>query len=741
VKRLAWIRTLWFIALLAVVLTACDTGGLPPITVVVPITAVDDSVALENGISEALTGTAVVNFAQTATVVAQGGITYTPSATYTPSVTPTQTPTRFVTSTPTPRPTETPTATFAAISTNTPQAVVTADTAWIRVLHAYIESSTVDDEASSPFDVYINDQRIQRALIRGEEIPYLQVVPGTVRVTLRTVDDFLSGAEPQPIISQTIEVPGGSATAVLIRNELVTEGDMRLGLLPLREDVSSLGTGRSRLTIVHSNPELLPVNAILSDRKQAIAYNFRPEEIIGPLDVDSGDYTIDLFDSKFPDQYIASLPTVNVASYRNYIVVLSPYRGNDVRLTDTFFFSGSTRIPRGEVFARFVNAADTIGTVRLQLNQQSILPDLSPGQISDPVPVPVSGSLMTMTNLAGVELQISCQGGGLGPWQDPGEMQSDKLILITTITGNGGAQAICTNTLSLNPPTSTINASLRMINMLPDSVPLVLQIRPIRYEQVQTAGAATTVQEIGEDRNPWVTLTDTAVRLGGVSDYVTRIPGGYAIRIVPSGTANTLAGLDQVQMSAGGIYDLMVLPGENPGSARLIVVQPQVQVTNLSINEGDPTAIAEAVQATLTAAAPRLTSTPTPASTPTATPTPVLTNTPRPTNTPNVLPPSISVDIAPPNQVFGGTFILTALNFTPGRRYTVVLDSLEEELATGVVEVNGSFTVTITIPSELQVPPGPQSVSVRVNRLDGIQQVAYALILLADARLTPSPTP
>ncbi|MBN8591800.1 MAG: DUF4397 domain-containing protein [Anaerolineae bacterium] len=740
-KRLAWIRTLLLLVMVAAGLAACDTGEPPPITVVVPITAVDDTVALENAVNEALTGTAAVNFAQTATVAAQGGITYTPSATYTPSVTPTFTPTRFVTSTATPRPTETPTVTFAPLNTNTPQAAAEADTAWLRVLHAYSDLAALEDETGSPFDIYVNDQRIQRSLLRGEGTGYLQVVPGTVRVTLRTVDDFLSATEPQPVISQTIEIPAGSATAVIIRNEQISEGDVRLGLLPLREDASPLGTGRSRLTILHSNPELLPINAILSDRKQAIAYNFTAESVIGPLDVDSGDYTIDLFDSKFPDQYIGSLPTIQIASYRNYIVVLSPYRGADARLTDALVFSGSTRIPRGEVFARFINAAETIGNVRIHLNQQSILPELAPGEISDPVPVPVSGSLMTMSNQAGADLQISCQGSGLGPWQEASEVESDKLILLTSVTGTGGTLSICANTLSLNPPTSSINASLRMINMLPNSVPLLLQVRPIRFEQVQTAGADVTTQEIGEDRNPWVTLTDTAVRLGAFSDYITRIPGSYAIRIVPSGTANTLAGLEQVQLSAGGIYDLIVLPGDNPGSAQLIVVQPQVQITNLAINEGDPEAIAEAVQATLTAAAPRVTSTPTQASTPTATPTPVLTNTPRPTNTPNVLPPAISVDLVPPNQVIGGTFTLRAVNFAPGRRYSVVLDSIGEEIATGTVEPNGSFSVVITIPPELQLAAGPQSVSVTVNRPDGIRQVAYALILLADVRLTPSPTP
>lgn len=737
-KRLAWVHTLLLTTFLLLVVTACETGDLPPITVVVPITAVEDQGAVDNAVNATLTSIAEVAFGQTATVVAQGGITYTPSATFTPSITPTPTPTRIITNTPTPRPSETATPTFAPIDTNTPQPVALADTAWIRVLHAYRDLELAVDQGS-PVDVYINDQRVQRALTSGAETNYLQVVPGTIRVTLRLVDDFLSIAPEEPLISQTFEVPPGSTTAVIIRNELVGENQVRLGMLPLREDVAGLGTGRSRLTLVHSNPELLPVNAILSDRRQALAYNFLVGQIVGPLDAPAGEMTIDLFDSQFPDQYITSLPTINLSSYRTYIVVLSPYRGAEARLTDSWVFSGNTRISRGEVFARFIHAADTLGPFSVNLNQQTIFTELLPGQISDPVPVSASGNLLSLSNRAGAEVAVSCEGPLLGPWEAATEVDSDKLILITTVTDGAGVVSACVNTLSLNPSRSAINANLRLINMLPNSVPLSLQVRPFRTEQVQDAQGVITVQEIGEDRNPWVTLTDTAVRLGGASDYLARVPATYDIRIVPAGTANTLTSLESVQLNPGGVYDLIVLPGADAGSARLVVVQPQVQVTNLAINEGDPTAIAEAVAATLTSAAPRVTSTPTPATTPTATPTPVLTNTPRPTSTPNVLPPSISVDVVPPDQVIGGVFTINGINFSPERRVVVTLDSSGDQIAEGRVLPNGAFTLEVTLPTD--VPPGPQSLRVTVIRPDGQQQVAYALILVAAPGVTPSPTP
>lgn len=739
-KRLAWIRTLFLIVLLGVALAACDTGQPPPITVVVPITAVDDTVALENAVNEALTATAVVNFGETATVVAQGGVTYTPSATFTPSITPTPTPTRFITSTPTPRPTETPTATFAPIDTNTPQPAVLADTAWIRVLHAYLDlGGPAGLDNGAPFDIYVNDQLVQQALRQGEQTSYLQVVPGTVRVTLRQVDDFRSPDPIEPIISQTIAASPGSATAVIIRNELVAEGDVRLSLLPLQEDVSPLASGRSRLTVVHSNPDLLPVNAIMSDKQQALSYDFTVGTVVGPIDVDAGSYIIDLFDTQFTDQYIASLPTIELTSFRNYIMVLSPYRGEQSLVTATWLFSGNTRLNRGEIFTRFIHGASNVGPIGVNLNQQTVIASLLPGQMSEPIPVSASGNLLTMTNNQNADLGLGCDGETFGPWTSESEQQSDKLVLITNSAGQGNAVSLCVNTLSQNPVRSAINANLRLIHMLPNTVPLVVQVRPVRTEVQQDAQGNPFVQEIIDDRNPWVTLNDAAVLLGSASDYIARVPDSYSIRIVPSGTANTLASVERVLLAAGGIYDLVVLPGRDAGSAALLVVQPQVQVTNLAINEGDPAAINEAVVATLTAAAPRVTSTSTQASTPTATPTPILTNTPRPTNTPDVLPPSVTADVLPPNQVINGAIRLRGVNFAPNRRLSVVLDSSGDEIASGTVEDTGTFSVDVTLPPETR--PGPQSLSITVTRPDGVRQVVYLLILVAEARLTPSPTP
>ncbi|MBZ0289185.1 MAG: hypothetical protein K8I30_16310, partial [Anaerolineae bacterium] len=78
----------------AALAAACDTNVPPAPPITVEITVVSDTQALEQAVVEALDGTQQASFAQTATIVAQGGVTYTPSPTLTPSSTPTTTPTR-----------------------------------------------------------------------------------------------------------------------------------------------------------------------------------------------------------------------------------------------------------------------------------------------------------------------------------------------------------------------------------------------------------------------------------------------------------------------------------------------------------------------------------------------------------------------------------------------------------------------------------------------------------------------
>jgi hypothetical protein len=125
----------------------------------------------------------------------------------------------------------------------------------------------------------------------------------------------------------------------------------------------------------------------------------------------------------------------------------------------------------------------------------------------------------------------------------------------------------------------------------------------------------------------------------------------------------------------------------------------------------------------------------------TATPTltPIATNTPRPTNTPNVFTPIIIIDPAPPNTA-AGTFVLQGFNFAPGERYIVQIDDDPTEIMRGRVDDDGRIEVELRIPAAAD--PGAHTIRVCVDCVpNGLQQAAFAPILVADPLMTPSPTP
>jgi hypothetical protein len=226
---------------------------------------------------------------------------------------------------------------------------------------------------------------------------------------------------------------------------------------------------------------------------------------------------------------------------------------------------------------------------------------------------------------------------------------------------------------------------------------------------------------------------------------VPRTPEILDVRVVITGTRNVIAQLQGLQLLPGGMYDFVALPGEEVGTFRLELMQPVVQFTSLAIDKGDPTAIAEAVQATLTAQAPAISPTPTSASTATPTPTPVATNTPRPTNTPSLLPPVLIVDPGPPNAITTDangnySFSLSGQRFSPGKRFEVLLDTDLQEIGRGTTSSSGDFQLTVRLP--VDIVPGPHIIQVCVDcRAGGVQQAQYASVVVADPDVTPSPTP
>jgi hypothetical protein len=186
-RRKGWLSSFFFcIAVTFAALTACDNTPTAMPTIVVNITAVDNTTALAEAVREAVAGTEQANLDMTATVFAQGGVTLTPSNTPTSTLTPTPTITRYVTATPTPTATQTSTATFAPYLTNTPEPVGDTSNGWLRVINAWQYGKPAN--ALGQFDVYINDQRVDRALGAGDQTTYFRVLAGVVRVSLSSVD-------------------------------------------------------------------------------------------------------------------------------------------------------------------------------------------------------------------------------------------------------------------------------------------------------------------------------------------------------------------------------------------------------------------------------------------------------------------------------------------------------------------------------------------------------------------------
>ncbi|MBL8153061.1 MAG: DUF4397 domain-containing protein [Anaerolineae bacterium] len=704
-------RSLLYLILLMAALAACDTAipTAPPITV--NITAVENSTALAQSVSEAITATAQVNIGLTETVLAQGGITLTPSNT--PTLTPTLTlsPTRFVTATPTPRPSETPTPTFAPFQTITPSAEeVASGTGWLRLINLTRGDTAV-------YDVLFNEDQVARSIEPDAQTNYFQVNPGAVRVSLGAPAQVVEAATPPPpLASAVVDVPAGGIVTVL-----VVPNDAGIELLPIVENPAPLPTGESRLTIVQTNAILPPLDFMVPTLRVMLVNNLVNGEIAGPYDLPAGEYPFDLYDEVREGQVIANLLPVTLLSQSSYILVLLPSPNPGEQLTEIRLLTGFTRSLDTDVRVRFVNALETASSIQAEVDGQLKLSQLPYGGVSDPVTVSSLGANLVVSS---VDRQVLLDGALTALSADD---RSDRLIIISENpqAGTPGQQPAVLTILPQNPPPSIINARVRLVHALPNGVPLILQVRP------QTNGSVLGATEV-----PWASIGQAD--FGTASDYLNRNPGVYSVRVLLSTNQSPIGILENIQFLAGGVYDFMIVPGQEPGSAVLKLVEPSIQVTELVTGKGNPTAVFEAVAATLTSQAPVSTATPTRAFTPTPTRTPVPTNTPRPTNTPNFLPPILLVNPAPPNTALGSVN-LTGQNFQPGQAYVVTLDNDTRVISSGTVNEDGTILVTVQLPENLA--PGSHIIQVCVDcRPRGAQQLALAVFLARDARITPTAT-
>jgi hypothetical protein len=718
--------------LLLLLLTACSTGvptELP--TIVVNITAVQNQQAVDNAVNATLTAMAANSHSATMTAMARAGTpaTNTPLPTDRPSATPV--PAQRLTPTPSLTPSITPTPTFLPFFTSTPAPSNSLGAGMIRVINVF-RDLTLNASLTTNVDLYINDQRVFRALEFGQATNYFQVAPGGVRLSLYPVDagQMNPASKGDPLTSLLVPVEPGGILSVFI-----SKGEHGLTFNIFRENTSLVTPQRARLALLNFNPQLMPVNLMLPDIQRALVYNFRTGQMVGPFELPTGEYTPELYSASDPNLFIEAFSdSLRLDNQASYIVVLLPPLTPDTQ-TDYLVFPGKTVRPETDFAARFINLAPDTGRVNVQASNQVLISNFEPNVISPLFSLPVAGSSLIVSNDDFGELVNMSLGGN---WKNEVEADADKIILFYETGKTGQRPSIGVKVISQDAPPSALNANIRLIHALPGVVQLNLQtrlsVRPVL--PTVTYGPNTPVPTAATGDLPW--QPGPIANFSEASFYTQRPAQTYDIRVVLAGTETVYAEADNVQLLANGIYDVLVLPGSTLGSARITILQPDVQPARVEATLVNATAVNEAVQSTLTALAPKVTATPTRVITPTATPTPPPTNTPRPSNTPEFPAPSISVNPAPPNTAWSDVK-LTGLYFSPGLNYRVSLDN-NPNVATGRTDASGALTATITLSPD--IPPGPHVITVCADcRPGGANQAAYTTLLVAAPNLTPSPSP
>jgi hypothetical protein len=703
-------------------LTACESNIPTPPPITVYVTAVENQQAVDNAVAEALAATNQANAHLTETVIANNGMTLTPSSTPTITPTPTVTATRRVTATLTPLPSETLTPTYIPALTSTPAAPSNPTYGWLRFVDRWVVGNA--QNAANAVDVFVNEDRIASGVEFGSQSNYYQVTPGAVRVSLRLAGAPADNTTPvAPLVTTIVDVAPGGVVSVL-----ALDLGSGLNLYPVREDPSPLAVGTSRLTIIQANPGLPAVDIDIADKRLRLATNMIVGNIVGPMDVPGGRYSIDLNDAKATNvSTITSLSVNLTGQVSNFLILLPPSVIGGSSITRSDQWAGLTARVKNDLGVRFINALTNLGNVQVALGQ-AVIDNLQVGEVSPSLPVPVLGAPFTVSTSG--EAPAKIDDGVLGPYTADTDATADKIVLLLPNEKTATKENFTPVSFAQNAPRSAINASIRFIHAIAGAVPLNLQIRPLRAPTVDANGQPVAAPA-------WATVGQA--EYGTASAYFSRNPEIYAIRVVQSGSQTVLAELPAQQFLAGGIYDFVVVPGAQTGSAKLLMVEPTIQVTQLVQGSGNPTAVYEAVSGTLTAIAPvQVSVTVTQTFTPTPTRTPIPTNTPRPTNTPEFRLPLLVVNPAPPDTTTG-TISLVGENFQPKLQFAITLDQGSVAILTGQINDDGTLLESIPLPENLA--PGIHSLRVCVDcRPRGVQQAAFAQFIVADPRITPTAT-
>ncbi len=710
--------------LVAGIIVSCDAEIPPPPQVTVNITLVSNESALNDAVSEALAATEAQNVFATETALERGNITLTPTSTSTYTLTPRPpTATRVLSPTPTVTPTVTPTPTFLPFVPNTPSGFeARTEGGRIRVVNAWqgLQYSSVD--------IFVEDLSIGRTLAVGEATNYQRVLSPTARVSVYGVNEGIAQTSFEPLVSRVVEIPDGGGVSVVLAD--LGDGPT---LLPVVEDVTPLDTGYARVTVVQANPLMLRSNLEVPSLQRALAYNLSLGQIAGPFDIPSGEYQLGIYDADNPSLLLETINPYGFNNRLNYLLVFyPPVQDNDNPDTIAYqIFDGSTSRTSTDIAAYFVNAASAAGPLTIKLDGQVQVNALSVGDILGPVPVSKLGNSIIVEGQDG----RAAYSDEVPLWSAE-DRETDKIIILFDRPSSDTEPALVQlGVFSRNPRPSVAGSNVRLIHGLTGTtVTLDLQIRSTNPLIINNPFGVPLSQQGNTAWSPMI----QNVTFGTASDYVNRTPNVFDVRLVLSGTESVQASLAGLQFLAGGVYDFVALPGDRGGVAKLVLIEPDVQVSTLGINQADPQVIQQQVEAALTASAPAISATPTVARTPTPTISPVPTNTPPASNTPGVAIPSLLVNPAPPNAILD-TFVVVGENFAPNRRYSINIDGGAEAQA-GDTDAQGGFQTTISLPGD--VDPGLHVVRVCVDcRVNGAQQEQLIAIKVADTDVTPTATP
>jgi hypothetical protein len=725
----------YFIVVLGLLVAAC-TPPLPSPVVTVNVTVVDDN-QLGTVVGAAIASTQQSSIAQTETALARAGITLTPTPTATATITPlppTETP--YLSPTSSPTATSTPTPTITPLPTNTPNPLRAAnvENGQVRVVHAW---RSLD---STAVDVFMDELPIALGLGVGAATTYQRVsTEGVIRVQIvpPAVRRFnpLTGSEDRinvpPIVDELVAAPPGSSITVVLTN--LGEGPTTL---IVNEDIAPLRAGKARLTLVQAHPGLVRLNVVESSSELVLVRNMDLGDIVGPFDFDQGRLVLDFADAQTPEQLLLPPTSVQLDPHINYLVILMP--GLDFQTADfstqILTVQGSTRLTATDVPVRFVNAAPNVGPISIMFQDAARVTSLPVGEMTVPIPFSRQGGRIIVFGADG----NSVFSQELAPWNIT--TGTERILLIGDLPPEAINQEVREPTLvevlafDRQSASSSALANIRLIHGLTGATQtLDLEIRATNPDQIDNP---IGVPLAAESDFSWSRIVRN-VAFGEVSTYVNRAANVFDLRIVLSSSGGVQATVNRQAMLPGGAYDILAVPGPGVGVTRLLVLQPDPQVSILGSQRGDPKLIEEIVAATLTAAAPNVTETAAVPRSPTPTISPVPTNTPRPTSTPQVKPAGIEVIPAPPNTT-RDVLIIAGENFEPNANFVVTIDN-GPALMNGRVSPDGRFSLSFTLP--INLAPGAHTLQICVDcRVGGAQQAAFAVFLLADPLISPTPT-